>query len=52
MFSKFNYSNKFNNHTTLGIEDILRFQLVSNIFEFSGNAPLKVLHFKCHVTKR
>ena len=28
------------------------FKLVSNIFEFSGNAPLNFLLFECHVTKR
>ena len=37
------YPNNFNCEMTIRSEDILGFQLVSNIFEFSGIVPLK--HF-------
>ena len=37
------YPNNFNCEMTIKSEDILVFQLVSNIFEFSGIVPLK--HF-------
>ena len=34
------YPNKFSCHTTFGSEDIFVFELISKIFEFSGNVPL------------